>query len=139
MKLGAVAGWGAAVVALGIGCKQWVHEGLDPTTMPEDLRADYSLFAQRCSKCHSLARPLSSGIDDDDYWVAYVDRMRRQPSSGISEEDTVAVLRFLRYFSAGERQKKTTGVAPPPSAAAVQQPSALDAGPAVAPPGGRTP
>ena len=71
-----------------------------------DTQADYKLFAVRCSKCHSLARPLNSGIDDDDYWRMYVARMRRQPSSGISEEDTVAILRFLHVFSQEERRRK---------------------------------
>jgi len=46
---------------------------------------------------------LTSGIDDDVYWKRYVTRMRLQPSSGISEEDEVPILRFLHYYS--ERQK----------------------------------
>jgi mono/diheme cytochrome c family protein len=83
-------------------------EGIDPLTLPEAVRADYDVFAQRCSKCHSLARPLSSGIDDDDYWATYVAKMRRQPNSGISQDDTVVILRFLHYFSA-ELQKKKPG------------------------------
>ncbi len=70
-------------------------EGLDPSALPEDLRADYVVFAQRCSKCHSLARPLNSGIVDDDYWDMYVARMRRQPGSGISEGDARVIPRFL--------------------------------------------
>jgi hypothetical protein len=97
-------------------------EGLDPSTLPSDVRADYSVFAQRCSKCHSLARPLNSGIDDDDYWVMYVARMRRQPASGISQEDTVPILRFLHFFSLEQRKKKekpteVDGSAPTPPAA----------------------
>jgi hypothetical protein len=93
------------------GCASWAREGLDPSTMPEAVRPDYALFAQRCSKCHSLARPLSSGIDDDNYWVDYVARMRRQPASGISAEDTVGILRFLHYFSIEEKRK--SGKLPP--------------------------
>jgi hypothetical protein len=90
-------------------------DGIDPRALPEDVRADYDLFAQRCSKCHSLARPLSSGIDDDDYWVIYVARMRRQPGSGISQDDTVVILRFLHYYSV-ELQKKKKGKLDPRSA-----------------------
>jgi hypothetical protein len=98
-------------LSLGVGmvsCSGWLarSEGLDPATLPEDLRADYAVFAERCSKCHSLARPLSSGIDDDDYWRMYVARMRRQPASGISQDDTVLILRFLHYYSEEQKAKK---------------------------------
>lgn len=99
-----------SAVALAWGCASWTHEGLDAATLPENVRTDYALFADRCSKCHSLARPLTSGIDNDDYWVDYVARMRRQPASGISAEDTVGILRFLHYFSLEEKRKH----APPP-------------------------
>jgi len=103
------------------GCAGWLarSEGLDPSTVPETVRPDYDLFAIRCSKCHSLARPLSSGIDDDDYWAMYVARMRRQPGSGISLEDTVGILRFLHYFSEEQLKKKERhGMSPPPAASA---------------------
>jgi hypothetical protein len=79
-------------------------DGLDPSTLPETVRADYALFAQRCSKCHSLARPLDANIDDDRYWVIYVDRMRNQPASGISLADVPPILRFLHYYSLDRRR-----------------------------------
>jgi hypothetical protein len=123
------------VVGLG-GCSGWLarSEGLDPATLPEGIRPDYAVFAQRCSKCHSLARPLSSGIDDDDYWAMYVARMRRQPASGISKEDTVVILRFLHYFSEQKKAKKDkhTTVVPTSSPTAVA-PSPL-VSPLVSPP-----
>jgi hypothetical protein len=74
-----------------------------------DTHDDYRVFAARCSKCHSLARPLNSGIDDDEHWKKYVARMRRQPGSGISAEDTVAILRFLHLYSIEERRRKAGG------------------------------
>lgn len=70
-----------------------------------DLRADYRVLAVRCSKCHSLARPLNSGITDDNHWDQYVARMRRQPSSGINQGDAVAILRFLHALAAAERER----------------------------------
>ena len=79
---------------------------VDTAKIPTELRDDYGVFAQRCSKCHSLARPLTSGIDDDEYWKRYVERMRRQPASGISPEDEVPILRFLHYFSEEQKKKK---------------------------------
>ena len=88
-------------------------EGLDASKLPEDIRGDYDVFARRCSKCHSLARPLTSGITDDQQWVMYVNRMRRQPGSGISYEDQERILRFLRYYAADLRQKEAERKAPP--------------------------
>jgi hypothetical protein len=119
MRLLAAISLAGAVVA--VSCASWVREGLDPATMPEAVRPDYALFAQRCSKCHSLARPLTSGIDEDSYWVSYVARMRRQPASGISEEDTVGILRFLHYFSIEEKRKH--GKLPPEVAVEVRSPA----------------
>jgi cytochrome c5 len=107
-------------------------EALDATKLPEEVRADYEVFAQRCSKCHSLSRPLNSGIVDDDYWAMYVARMRRQPASGISTDDARVILRFLHYYSLEQIRKKETHAAaasaalapvPPPPA-----PTPADAG-----------
>ena len=96
----------AAVSALASGGCYFLErgDGLDPAKVPDDERNDYAIFAQRCSKCHSLARPLNSGITTDTYWRIYVERMRRQPASGISEADTVPILRFLHWYS--EEQKR---------------------------------
>lgn len=95
----------AAWLAIGLstflsGCPSGgVRDGIDASKLPDSVRADYDLFAIRCSKCHSLARPLNSGITDDIWWSHYVTRMRRMPSSGISEADATAILRFLHYYS----------------------------------------
>lgn len=104
------------------GCRPSV-EALDPTTLPESVRPDYRVFERRCSKCHSLARPLTSGITDQGQWESYVTRMRRQPGSGITPDDQVVILRFLKYYSEDQlRQKaekngtaKPVALPPPPS------------------------
>lgn len=82
------------------------HVDEPETALPAQVRADYAVFALRCSKCHSLARPLNSGIDNDEYWKLYVERMRRQPASGISVADTVPILRYLHVYSIAERKRK---------------------------------
>ena len=84
-------------------------EGADTSGMPADVRADYEVFAQRCSKCHSLARPLESGITDDEFWRQYVERMRKQPGSGISQADEVTILRVLHYYSVETKAKQNGG------------------------------
>ena len=110
-----------AVAAIAVACPGGGRgDGLDASSLPESVRADYDLFAERCSKCHSLARPLDSGIDEDAWWSLYVARMRRMPGSGISEGDATAILRFLRYYSTTIRARKgavhDVGAAPEPSA-----------------------
>jgi hypothetical protein len=110
-------------------------EGIDLPTLPQDVRADYEVFAQRCSKCHSLARPLNSGIADDEYWKMYVARMRRQPESGISLEDSRVILRFLHYYSLEQIRKKTARTTPaieglPPTPPAPSPPEPAPAAPA---------
>jgi len=120
--------WGFALawaLAACAGSRAASHEGegADTSGMPADVRADYEVFAQRCSKCHSLSRPLQSGIDDDEYWREYVARMRRQPGSGISPQDEVVILRYLHYFSLEQRRKKAHGEAPAPSVSPAPAPS----------------
>ena len=78
-------------------------EDIDTSTYPEDIQASYRVTAQRCSKCHSLARVWDSGITDEDYWVRYVERMRHQPGSGITRGDESVILHFLFYYSAQKR------------------------------------
>jgi hypothetical protein len=118
---------GALVFGTALGCAGSHVDEPEAASLPADVRADYAVFALRCSKCHSLARPLNSGIDNDEYWKMYVERMRRQPASGISVADTVPILRFLHVFSIEERKKKGEQLdLPPPDAGALP-----DAGPAV--------
>jgi hypothetical protein len=106
LALGLVAALACVSVAACSGDSVGRPEGLDPTRVPVDARSDYDVFAHRCSKCHSLARAWNSGIDDDAYWAKYVERMRRQPASGISHEDARVILRFLSAYSREQRRTK---------------------------------
>jgi hypothetical protein len=87
-------------LAAAVGCAGASRvDGLDPATLPVALRGDYELFAQRCSRCHSLARPLNAHVTTVQHWRDYVDRMRRQPGSGIAPEDVPGIMRFLIHYS----------------------------------------
>ncbi len=104
--------WGCTLIAAtalsaACGSAREGPEGLDPSTLADNVRADYAVFAHRCSKCHSLARPLDSGIDKDEDWAMYVARMRKQPASGISPDDVAPILRFLHYYAQEQRQRTT--------------------------------
>jgi hypothetical protein len=70
------------------------------------LQSDYALFADRCSKCHSVSRAFNQGDRDDQFWAHYVTRMRRQPSSGIAPEEEEPIVRFLVYYSAELRKER---------------------------------
>ena len=87
-------------------CTGSAGEGIEPSKLPSDVQGDYAVFARRCSKCHSLARPLQSGISNDAFWAHYVARMRAMPGSGISAEDEAQILRFLHYYAAEQRKLK---------------------------------
>ncbi len=67
-------------------------------TFPPEVQGSYELFTRRCSRCHSLARPLTAQITDREHWARYVTRMRRQPGSGISPADGETILVFLEYW-----------------------------------------
>lgn len=79
-------------------------DGYDVSREPPEIQAAYRVFAFRCSKCHSLARPLNASISDLGHWDAYVRRMRRMPGSGINERDGAIILTFLHHYSR-ERQR----------------------------------
>ena len=121
-------------IATAIGCAG--HHAAEPeaAALPVDVRADYAVFALRCSKCHSLARPLNSGIDSDEYWKRYVERMRRQPGSGINQADTAPILRFLHVFSLAERKRKRPAEQAVPAFETAPAPSSPASLPASTPP-----
>jgi hypothetical protein len=100
----------AAAALIVVACR---GEGLEPADLPADVRSDYALFAQRCSKCHSLDRPLGSGISDDAFWKKYVEQMRLKPGSGISLDDEPHILHFLHYYSASRRAAPEGGAVAP--------------------------
>ncbi len=74
--------------------------------LPPAIASAYRLFAQKCSRCHTLARPLTADIDDASHWGRYVERMRRQRGSGISPADAAKILTFLEYYSARRLEKE---------------------------------
>lgn len=88
----------AMVLVLGCAAAQR-GEGLDPSTLPTGQRADYELFAARCARCHSLARPLSARVSDEPHWRRYVERMRRQPGAMITAEEGERIVRFLTWYT----------------------------------------
>lgn len=73
--------------------------------MPPPVASAYELFAYKCSRCHTLGRPLGAAITQFDHWKIYVNRMRRQAGSGISQGDATTILVFLKFYAA-EKEKE---------------------------------
>ena len=89
-------------VSIAIGCATTTSnrtgDQLDVSQYPPDIRDAYKVFAVRCSRCHTLARPLNARIRDPQQWVRYVQRMRLNPASGINAKNGEIILRFLLYY-----------------------------------------
>ncbi len=80
---------------------------IDVSDYPADQRERYEIFAVKCSKCHSLARPINARLTPDE-WQGYVKKMARRPGSGINDEAAQSIAEFLRYYSTrrdGEKRK----------------------------------
>lgn len=75
---------------------------------PPNVQEAYRLFAARCSRCHTLSRPLNAQIDDFSHWVAYVERMRHHAGSGISKADGEKILVFLKHYLEEENPSQRT-------------------------------
>jgi hypothetical protein len=106
-RLGAALfGIGAALIILACGDShtRWHADTVDVSSYPADIQQAYKVFANRCSRCHPLSRPLNSTIRDPQHWIRYVQRMRLQPGSGIDAQNGAVILRFLLYYH-GERAK----------------------------------
>jgi hypothetical protein len=73
-------------------------EGLSP---PPDVRSACDLAGRRCSRCHPIERLLLAQVSRPEHWAQYVDRMRRQPESGITEVEGATITRCLVYRSFG--------------------------------------
>jgi hypothetical protein len=72
---------------------------IDVSAYPPEMQKSYEVFAARCSKCHTLARPINSDYALPDEWSRYVKRMMRKPGSGISPKDGKKIFEFLAYDS----------------------------------------
>jgi hypothetical protein len=71
---------------------------IDVSSYPPEQKGRYELFRQKCSKCHSIARPVNSRFTAQE-WKRYVKRMVRRPNAGITDEQAEDVFEFLKYYS----------------------------------------
>ena len=67
----------------------------------------YDLFAEKCTRCHAMARPIAAlqtgitpvsfGNFDAASMQRYVIRMMRKPNSGVDRDSAREIIIFLRY------------------------------------------
>jgi cytochrome c5 len=72
---------------------------IDVSKYPADMQARYKVFTARCSKCHTIARPINCDFVLEAEWERYVKRMMRKPGSGISSSDGQKIYEFLAFDS----------------------------------------
>jgi hypothetical protein len=66
---------------------------------PQGIQDDYAVFAQKCTQCHKLSRPINSDYALPDEWSRYIKRMMNKPGSGIGGGDAKKIYDFLVYDS----------------------------------------
>jgi hypothetical protein len=67
---------------------------IDVSGYPAQLQETYKLFRTKCSKCHTIARPINTTMARDE-WERYVKRMMHKPNSGIRGADGKNIFDFL--------------------------------------------
>lgn len=69
---------------------------IDVSSFPAPLQDTYKVFRTKCSKCHTIARPLNTTMVREE-WERYVKRMMHKPNSGIRSADGKRIFDFLIY------------------------------------------
>jgi cytochrome c5 len=80
------------------------RDKLDVSAYPAEVQEDYRVFSAKCSKCHTLARPINTDLTAD-AWKMYVKRMSNKPDSGISQDQAKRIYSFLKFYQAEKDAK----------------------------------
>lgn len=71
---------------------------------PPEMQKSYRVFAEKCSKCHTIARPINTTMTRPE-WERYVKRMMHKPNSGISDKQGKEIFEFLVYDEENRKAK----------------------------------
>ncbi len=77
---------------------------IDVSSYPPEQQKGYKVFATKCSKCHTIARPINTAMTTPE-WSRYVKRMMHKPNSGISDNQGKAIYEFLVYDQTNRKDK----------------------------------
>ena len=78
---------------------------IDVSKYPEEMQTLYALFTRKCSRCHTVARPINSDFTAEE-WRKYVHKMMHKPGSGLNPRIAEQIIKFLVY-DAQHREKST--------------------------------
>ena len=71
---------------------------IDVSVYPPKMQKYYKIFERKCSRCHTLARPINSEFVGET-WRKYVYKMMRKPGSGLTPKTAEPIIEFLIYDS----------------------------------------
>jgi hypothetical protein len=77
---------------------------VDVSSYPAATQSAYKLFTSKCSKCHTIARPINTTMKRDE-WERYVKRMMHKPNSGIGDAQGKQIFDFLLYDQTQRKDK----------------------------------
>lgn len=77
---------------------------IDVASYPPAQQKAYKTFTDKCSKCHTIARPINTTMTRDE-WARYVKRMMHKPNSGISDSQGKAIFEFLAFDQEKRKDK----------------------------------
>ena len=58
---------------------------IDVTAYPAKMQEAYKLFTDKCSRCHTVARPINSTFTPE-AWRKYVYKMMRKPAQALIQK-----------------------------------------------------
>jgi hypothetical protein len=79
-------------------------EKIDVSSYPAPIQSAYKLFSTKCSKCHTIARPINTLMKRDE-WERYVKRMMHKPNSGINDSQGKKIFDFLIFDETSRKDK----------------------------------
>jgi hypothetical protein len=74
-------------------------ETIDVSKYPAEQQTNYKAFAVKCSRCHTLARPINAPYALPEEWEAYVKKMQKKKRSGLDPGSAKKIIEFLKYDS----------------------------------------
>jgi hypothetical protein len=77
---------------------------IDISNYPADMQKSYEVFRQKCSRCHTIARPINSDFQGEE-WRKYVYKMMRKPGSGLTPKTADEIIEFLIYDSKARKKE----------------------------------
>jgi hypothetical protein len=77
---------------------------IDVSAYPPEMQKSYKVFAAKCSKCHTIARPINTIMTRAE-WERYVKRMMHKPNSGISDKNGKEIFDFIVYDETERKDK----------------------------------